>query len=90
MSVYKKPDGTWFVHWRDEFRKRHAKSFGKGKEAKNQAEAFDHQMRAQKKRKESTVPDKKQKLMRLDELVLRPVNNMIQFTLHRASQCMSI
>lgn len=46
MSVHKKPDGRWFVAYRDENRKQHTKYFGHGDDAEKEARAYDLELEA--------------------------------------------
>lgn len=50
MSVHqRKETGAWFVRYRDEFGRQQNKTFGKGIEAKREAESFDFDIKARKK-----------------------------------------
>jgi len=53
MSVHQRKDsGSWVAKYRDEFGKQITISFGKGEEARKKAEAYDHDIKAQKLRNE--------------------------------------
>lgn len=53
MSVHQRREtGSWFVRYRDEFGNQVNKTFGKGKEAKDKAFAYDHHMKSMKLRGE--------------------------------------
>jgi integrase len=49
MSVHIKPDGQHYVSYRDEYGKQHTKTYGKGKQARLQAESFDLKLQAMRK-----------------------------------------
>jgi len=50
MSVHqRKETGAWFVRYRDEFGRQQNKTFGKGVEAKRQAESFDFDIKSRKR-----------------------------------------
>jgi len=50
MSVHQRQEtGAWFVRYRDEFGRQQNKTFGKGVEAKRQAESYDYDIKARKK-----------------------------------------
>ncbi|MEN6488748.1 MAG: tyrosine-type recombinase/integrase [Smithella sp.] len=67
MSVHVKPDGTIYVSWRDESGKQHTKPFGKDKIAKAEAEAYDKEIKRDKKLGKSTALAEKSNI-RLDRL----------------------
>lgn len=46
MSICQRRDGRWIVTYKDANGKRHDKSFGRGEEARLEAEAFDKSMKA--------------------------------------------
>ncbi|HYB04077.1 MAG TPA: tyrosine-type recombinase/integrase, partial [Nitrososphaerales archaeon] len=46
MSVHIKPDGRWFVAYRDENRKWRCKYFGRGDDAEKEARAYDKELEA--------------------------------------------
>jgi integrase len=46
MSYHKKPDGRWFVAYRDENRKWRCKYFGRGDRAEIEAQAYDKEIEA--------------------------------------------
>lgn len=48
MSVHKKPDGRWFVAFRDENRKQCNKYFGRGGDAEKEARAYDKELEAER------------------------------------------
>jgi len=51
MSVHQRKDsGSWVAKYRDEFGKQITITFGKGEEARKKAEAYDHDIKAQKLR----------------------------------------
>ena len=52
MSVHRKKDGRYYVHYRDDQNNRHIKLFGRGPLQKKEAEAFDLELKAKKKRGE--------------------------------------
>lgn len=53
MSVHQRKDsGSWYAKYRDEFGKQVTANFGKGDEARKKAEAYDHDIKAQKLRNE--------------------------------------
>jgi integrase len=53
MSVHQRKDsGSWVAKYRDEFGKQITITFGKGEEARKKAEAYDHDIKAQKLRNE--------------------------------------
>ncbi|MEL7641833.1 MAG: site-specific integrase [Solidesulfovibrio sp.] len=50
MSVHKRPNNdTYYVAYRDAERRQRTKNFGKGREAKRQAQKFDEEIKARKK-----------------------------------------
>lgn len=49
MSVHYR-DKYWYVHWRDEYGKRHTKSFGIGEHGKFLAMSYDATIKAEKKK----------------------------------------
>ena len=49
MSVHKKPDTRWYVSYRDSTGKQRTKVFGRGNAARKEAEAFDLQLKSQRK-----------------------------------------
>jgi integrase len=50
MSVHKKPDGRWYVSFRDSTGQQRTKTFGRGKLAEKEAEAVDRELEAGRKR----------------------------------------
>jgi integrase len=72
MSVHQKEDKRWFCSYRDDFGKQHLKIFGRGIAAKKQAEAFDLQIKSDKKGgKEVRGPSG----LYIDELAQKYINN---------------
>lgn len=53
----RKKDGAWQIFWRDQEGRQHNKTFGKSREAKRQAEAFDKQIKAGKPVQAADVED---------------------------------
>jgi integrase len=52
MSVHRKKDGRYFVRYRDENAKQKTKYYGRGKDAKKEADLFDREIKLKKKRGE--------------------------------------
>jgi hypothetical protein len=57
MSVHKKPDGRFFVAFRDEAGNQHKKMFGRGPLAKKAAQSFDLHLKAERKIGNRPVPE---------------------------------
>lgn len=68
MSVHRKPDGRWYVSYRDEFGRQRTKTFDRESLDRRLAEAFDLEVKAKKKRRESLEPQRELGAIYLDEL----------------------
>jgi integrase len=48
MSIHQKPDGRWYVSYRDDHGNQHIKVFGRGDAAKKLAKSFDYEIKSHK------------------------------------------